>query len=194
MTLPAAAAAQFAAPPAPARAGQQEAPARTPDVVYVPTPQAVVDAMLKLARVTATDIVYDLGCGDGRIVITAAREFGASGVGIDIDPARIKEARANAAAAGVSDRVTFLEQDLFQTDISRATVLTLYLLPSLNRQLIPKIMKELKPGTRIVSHAFDMGAWAPERQIEVDGRHVYFWTVPEPGAPGAPGVPGQAVR
>jgi SAM-dependent methyltransferase len=186
LLLPTVVSAQVAAPLSlPAQAA--EAPARTPDVVYVPTPQTVVDAMLKMAKVTASDTVYDLGCGDGRIVITAAKQSGAHGVGIDIDPARIREARANAAAAGVGDKVTFLEQDLFQTDISRATVLTLYLLPSLNRRLIPKIMKELKPGTRIVSHAFDMGDWAPEQHLEVDGRHVYFWTVPASGTPGAPG-------
>ena len=189
LLLPSLAFAQVAAPAA-SIAQSPEAPVRTPDVVYVPTPQTVVDAMLKLAKVTASDIVYDLGCGDGRIVITAARQYGAHGVGIDIDPVRNKEARQNAVTAGVSDKVTFLEQDLFQTDISRASVLTLYLLPSLNRRLIPKIMKELKPGTRIVSHAFDMGDWAPEQQLEVDGRHVYFWTVPAPGAPGTPGVPG----
>jgi SAM-dependent methyltransferase len=189
LLLPSVASAQAAAPAA-SIAQLPEAPVRTPDVVYVPTPQTVVDAMLKLAKVTASDVVYDLGCGDGRIVITAARQYGARGVGIDVDPARIKEARQNAVTAGVSDKVTFLEADLFQTDISRASVLTLYLLPSLNRRQIPKILKELKPGTRIVSHAFDMGDWAPEQQLEVDGRQVYFWTVPAPGAPGTPGVPG----
>ena len=163
-------------PPAPAAA---PAPARTPDVIYVPTPEDVVEAMLNVAKVTKDDVVYDLGCGDGRIVVTAAKKHGASGVGIDIDPQRIKEARENVRQAGVADKVTILEADLFTTDISRATVVTLYLLPSLNRKLMPKLMAELKPGTRIVSHAFDMGDWAPEQELEVNGRHVYYWTIPK---------------
>lgn len=151
---------------------------RTPDVIFVPTPTEVVEAMLKAAKVTKNDVVYDLGCGDGRIVITAAKEYGARGIGIDIDPQRISEARANAEKAGVTDRVKFLEQDLFETDFHEATVVTLYLLPSLNVKLRPKLLKELKPGTRIVSHAFDMGDWKPEQEIDVDGRTVYLWTVP----------------
>jgi ribosomal protein L11 methylase PrmA len=151
---------------------------RTPDVIYVPTPQEVVEAMLKVAKVGKNDVVYDLGCGDGRIVITAAKQYGARGVGIDIDPQRIQEARANVQSAGVGDRVQILEQDLFETDLSPATVVTLYLLPSLNLKLQPKLFKELKPGTRIVSHAFDMGDWKPEQELDVDGRKVYFWTIP----------------
>jgi ribosomal protein L11 methylase PrmA len=157
-----------------------QAPKRTPDVIYVPTPPEVVSAMLKVAKVGPNDVVYDLGCGDGRIVITAVKDFGAkSGVGIDIDPQRIAEARENAKTAGVTDKVKILEADLFETDISEATVVTLYLLPSLNVKLQPKLMKELKPGTRIVSHAFDMGDWAPEQELDVDGRKVYFWTIPK---------------
>jgi SAM-dependent methyltransferase len=159
-------------------AGQQPATEpRRPDVIYVPTPQNVVDAMLDMAKVTKNDVVYDLGCGDGRIVITAAK-LGARGVGIDIDPQRIKEARENAKTAGVEDRVQFLETDLFTADISKATVVTLYLLPSLNLKLQPKLFKELKPGTRIVSHSFDMGDWKPEQTREIEYRTIYFWTIP----------------
>jgi cyclopropane fatty-acyl-phospholipid synthase-like methyltransferase len=158
----------------------QDAPAkRTPDVIYVPTPPEVVAAMLKLAKVTKADVVYDLGCGDGRIPVTAAKEYGARGVGIDIDPQRIKEANENAKQAGVTDKVKFMEADLFTTDISQASVVTLYLLPSLNLKLMPKLKKELKPGTRIVSHSFDMGEeWKPEQTQEIDGRTIYFWTIP----------------
>ena len=153
---------------------------RAPDVIFVPTPQEVVDAMLKLAKVTKNDVVYDLGSGDGRIPITAAKTYGARGVGIDIDPQRIKEATENLKAAGVGDRVKFLNADLFTTDISEATVVTLYLLPSLNLKVLPKLNKELKPGTRIVSHAFDMGSSKPIETLNVNGRTVYFWTVPIP--------------
>lgn len=149
---------------------------RSPDVIYVPTPQEVVDAMLKVAKVTKNDMVYDLGCGDGRIVVTAAR-LGARGVGIDIDPQRIKEANENVAKNNVGDRVKILNQDLFTTDISPATVVTLYLLPSLNLKLRPTLWKTLKPGTRIVSHAFDMGDWKPEQTLNVEGRTVYYWTI-----------------
>ena len=150
---------------------------RTPDVVYVPTPQDVVDAMLALASVTAKDIVYDLGSGDGRIPITAAQKHGARAVGIDINPERIKEANQNLALAKVGDRVRFLNQDLFESDFSEATVVTLYLLPSLNLKLMPKL-KALRPGTRIVSHSFDMGnEWAPEKTQQVGGRTIYYWTV-----------------
>ena len=134
--------------------------------------------MLKVAKVTENDIVYDLGSGDGRIPVTAARVYGARAVGIDIDPERIAEANANAEASGVTDKVKFLNQDLFTTDFSEATVVTLYLLPSLNRKLQPKLMEELKPGTRIVSHAFDMGDWEPELKLNVGGRIVYLWTIP----------------
>jgi ribosomal protein L11 methylase PrmA len=156
----------------------QQAPLRSPDVIFVPTPQEVVDAMLKLAKVTKNDVVYDLGSGDGRIPITAAKTYGARGVGIDIDPQRIKEATENLKTAGVGERVKFLNQDLFTTDISEATVVTLYLLPSLNLKLLPKLNKELKPGTRIVSHAFDMGDAKPTETLNVNGRTVYFWTIP----------------
>jgi predicted RNA methylase len=157
---------------------QQTGTLRQPDVIYVPTPQEVVDAMLKLANVTAKDVVYDLGCGDGRIPITAAKSFGARGVGIDIDPQRIKEASENLKTAGVGDKVKFMNADLFETNISEATVVTLYLLPSLNIKLMPKLQKELRAGTRIVSHSFDMGAeWPPEKTEEINGRRIYYWTI-----------------
>jgi predicted RNA methylase len=157
---------------------QQAGTLRQPDVIYVPTPQEVVDAMLKLANVTSKDVVYDLGCGDGRIPITAAKNFGARGIGIDIDPQRIKEANENLKTSGVGDKVKFMNADLFETNISEATVVTLYLLPSLNIKLMPKLQKELKPGTRIVSHSFDMGAdWPAEKTEEVNGRRIYYWTV-----------------
>jgi SAM-dependent methyltransferase len=149
------------------------------DVPYVPTPETVVDAMLKMAEVGKTDVVYDLGCGDGRIVIAAAQKYGARGVGYDIDPERIKESNENAKKAGVSDRVKFAVQDLFEADFREATVVTLYLLPQVNLRLRPKLLAELKPGTRIVSHAFDMGDWKPDKTAEVDGRTIYFWVVPE---------------
>lgn len=155
-------------------------PLRTPDVIFVPTPHEVVQAMLKVAKVGPGDVVYDLGSGDGRIPIAAVKDFGAArATGIDIDPQRISEAEANRKQSGVGDRVRFLNQDLFQTDISEATVITLYLLPSLNTKLIPKFNAELKPGTRIVSHSFDMGDWVPEQTLSVGGRSVYFWTVPK---------------
>src|SRR5688572_33054288 len=155
------------------------------DVPYVPTPQSVVDAMLSLAAVNKDDVVYDLGCGDGRIVITAAKKYGARGVGIDIDPERIKEANASAKEAGVSDRVKFIEQDLFQTDFKEASVVTLYLLPDINLKLRPKLLSELKPGTRVVSHAFGLGDWDPIRTETIDtgtGEHlVFYWVVPPKG-------------
>ena len=161
-------------------AAQQAAPAplRSPDVIFVPTPQEVVDAMLKMAKVGPNDVIYDLGSGDGRIPITAARTYKARGVGIDIDPQRIREATENLKAAGVGDRVRFLNQYLFTTDISEASVVTLYLLPSLNLKVLPKLNKELKPGTRVVSHAFDMGEIKPEQTQNVNGRTIYMWTVP----------------
>jgi ribosomal protein L11 methylase PrmA len=167
------------APPAPAQATAQEAPTRRPDVIYVPTPQEVVEAMLQVANVTKNDIVYDLGCGDGRIPVTAAKKYGARGIGIDIDPQRIKEANENVQKSGVADKVKIMNADLFTTDISEATVVTLYLLPSLNQKLMPKLKSELKPGTRIVSHAFDMGDWKPEKELDVNGRKVYYWTIPK---------------
>lgn len=149
-----------------------------PDVIFVPTPQPVVDAMLKMANVRKGDILYDLGSGDGRIPITAARRFGVQGVGIDIDPERIAEANASAREAGVTHLVTFRNEDLFSADFSRASVVTLYLLESLNAKLRPKLLAELKPGTRIVSHAFTMGDWVPEKQQTIDGSTIYMWTVP----------------
>ncbi|MEA5604615.1 class I SAM-dependent methyltransferase [Nostoc sp. UHCC 0252] len=152
---------------------------RAGDVPYVPTPQPVVDAMLEVAKVGKNDVLYDLGSGDGRIVVTAAQKFGTRGVGIDINPERIQEANENAKKAGVTDRVKFVQQDLFTTDFSEATVVTLYLLPEVNLKLRPKILSELKPGTRIVSHAFDMGDWKPQQTLNVEGKTVYYWVVPE---------------
>jgi SAM-dependent methyltransferase len=157
---------------------QDSQPKRPLDVPYVPTSNAVVEAMLKLAGVKKTDIVYDLGCGDGRIVITAAKLYGAHGVGIDINPERIQEARANAKQAGVEALVKFEENDLFAADIHNATVVTLYLLPSVNLKLRPKLLSDLKEGTRVVSHSFDMGDWKPEKEEEVEGANVYLWTIP----------------
>lgn len=155
-------------------------PARSPDVIYVPTPEAVVDAMLEMAGVGPDDVLYDLGSGDGRIPVAAARQFGIRAVGIDINPVRIMEANANAEEAGVTDKVTFIEGDLFEANISEATVVTLYLLQSLNVKLRPKLLSELRPGTRIVSHSFDMAnEWEPELRREVDGSMIYLWTVPE---------------
>jgi len=148
-----------------AAAGAAAAGCSTPgvklDAPYVSTPQSVVDAMLRLADVRQSDMVYDLGCGDGRIVITAARLFGARGVGIDLDPRRIDEANAAARSAGVAGRVRFAVQDLFQTDFSEASVLALYLFPEMNARLLPKIRAELRPGSRVVSYQFGVGDWAP---------------------------------
>jgi SAM-dependent methyltransferase len=157
---------------------QQTGTLREPDVIYVPTPEQVVDAMLKLANVHQGDVVYDLGCGDGRMVVRAAKQYGVRGVGIDINPERIAEAKENAKENGVTNLVTFRNEDLFQADIKEASVVTLYLLTSLNIKLRPKLWRDLKPGTRIVSHAFDMGDWKPDKKMEVDGRTIYFWTVP----------------
>src|SRR6186713_726833 len=151
-----------------------------PDVIYVPTPQPVVDAMLDVAKVTASDVVYDLGSGDGRIVITAAKKYGARGVGIELDPALVRKARENAAAAGVGNRVRFMTQDLFTTDLRPATVVTLYLLQSINERLRPKLVRELKPGTRVVSHVFNMGPeWPPEKTVSVDRSRIFLWTLPD---------------
>ena len=156
----------------------QQAPARRPDIHWVPTPPAVVDAMLRLADVKPTDVVYDLGCGDGVIVATAAQKYGARAVGIDIDPVRVKEATERAQKMGVSDKVEIRQGDLFEAKIEDATVVTLYLLQSLNQKLMPKLKKELKPGTRVVSQSFSMGEeWPPEKTIDVDGRPVYLWTI-----------------
>lgn len=166
-------------PLAPALAQDVAVPTRRPDVIFVPTPEEVVDAMLQVAKVTKNDVVYDLGTGDGRIPVAAAKKYGARGVGIDIDPQRIKEANENVQKNGVGDRVQIRQADLFEANISEATVVTLYLLPSLNQKLMPKLMRDLRPGTRIVSHAFDMGDWKPEQELDVNGRKVYFWTIPK---------------
>lgn len=159
---------------------QQSAPARQPDVIYVPTPSDVVNAMLKLANVSSNDVVYDLGSGDGRIVIAAAKMYGARGVGIDIDPERTREATANAQKNGVADKVTFRTEDLFLADISPATVVTLYLSGPVNSRLAPKLMKELSPGTRVVSHAFDLGNWRPQQRTSVSQRPIFLWVVAAP--------------
>jgi precorrin-6B methylase 2 len=159
------------------------------DVPYVPTTEEAVRAMLKLADVKETDIIYDLGCGDGRIVIAAAKTYGARGAGIDIDPERIREAKDNAKKAGVENLVRFEKNDLFQAHIREATVVTLFLLPSVNLKLRPKLLQELKPGTRVVSNTFDMGDWRPEKEQSLPGAdddeaaylsHKFFlWTIPQ---------------
>ncbi len=151
---------------------------RRSDVPYVPTPEEVVAEMLKLANVSKGDVVYDLGCGDGRIIIAAAKA-GARGVGVDIDPDRIRDSKENAEKAGVTDRVKFIEGDLFEANISGATVVTLYLLPEVNLRLRPKLLRELKPGTRIVSHNYDLGDWKPEKTVRLGDRILYYWVVPE---------------
>jgi SAM-dependent methyltransferase len=159
-----------------------EAPTLIPEVPYFPTPGPVVDAMLKLARVGPDDLVYDLGCGDGRIVITAAAKYGARGYGVDIDPAPLIRARHDAERAGVAERVRFERGDLFGADLHPATVVTLYLFESLNRRLLPKLRTELRPGARIVSHRFGMGTeWPPDRVLSVGDSTIYLWTVPAPG-------------
>ncbi|QRK06174.1 methyltransferase domain-containing protein [Archangium violaceum] len=165
--------------------GQQEE-VQAPEVPFVPTPQDDVDQMLELAGVKPGDVVYDLGSGDGRIVITAVQKYGARGVGVDINPVRISEANENARRAGVEDQVEFRQGDLFKADIGDASVVTLYLLPSVNERLKPKLLAELKPGTRIVSHDFDMGDWKPVKQIETNGSTLYLWVVPERGGHRAP--------
>ena len=168
------------AAPAAQQAPPQAAPARPPDVRWVPTRDEVVTGMLELAKVTSSDIVYDLGCGDGKIVIAAALKYGARGVGIDIDPERIKEANQNAQNAGVAAKVRFILGDIFDPNvpISEATVVTLFLLPKLNLQLRPRLWKELQPGTRVVSNSFDMGDWTPETTRQFGNYTVYFWTIP----------------
>jgi hypothetical protein len=143
------------------------APLHAEEVPYVQTPQTVVEAMLELAGVRGTDFLIDLGSGDGRIVITAAQKLGARGVGIDYDAHLVEESTANAEKAGVADRVRFLKEDLFEADLSAATVVTMYLLPDVNLQLRPKLLAELRPGARVVSHDWDMGDWAPEAKVEV---------------------------
>jgi trans-aconitate methyltransferase len=167
-------------------AGAQKAPPKPLDVPYVPTPELVVAEMLEIAGVRGNDVLYDLGSGDGRIVITAARRFGTRGVGYDIDPERVREAKANAQEAGVTDKVRFVQGDIFDADIKDASVVTLYLLPVVNLRLRPKLLRDLKPGTRIVSHNYDMGDWTPEqtRRMIVNGTEhtVYLWTVPPKAA------------
>jgi SAM-dependent methyltransferase len=160
-------------------AAQVQPQSRPPDVPYVPTSPEVVDEMLRIANVTREDVLYDLGSGDGRIVIAAAQKFGTRGIGVDINPKRISEAQANAEQAGVTDRVQFLQQDLFETDIRDATVVTLYLLPKINLKLRPILLRDLKPGTRVVSHEFDMGDWRADRAVQTaGGNNIYFWVIP----------------
>lgn len=157
----------------------RQGPARTPDIYFAPTQQPVADAMLKLARVSANDIVYDLGSGDGRILITAAQKYGARGVGIEIDPRLVEISRQVAREGEVADRVTFVEGDLFTADISAATIVTLYLSTSVNGRLEPKLRRELRPGTRVVSHQFGIGNWAPVETVRAqDGTDLFLWTIP----------------
>lgn len=153
-------------------------PRGAPDVIYVPTPQAAVDAMLALAEVGPDDVVYDLGSGDGRIPITAARRHGARAVGVEINPRLVREARTAAKAAGVADKVRFEEADLFHLRFRKATVVTLYLLPELNLRLKPRLLADLPPGARIVSYQFDMGDWTPERTIKLPEGELFLWRVP----------------
>jgi SAM-dependent methyltransferase len=160
---------------------QAVAPARALDVPYVPTPMPVVDAMLHLAGVKKSDMLIDLGCGDGRIVIRAAERFGCRGIGVDLDPLRVSEAEQNAREKKVQHLVRFVVGDVFEFDFSQATVVTMYLLPSINLKLRPRLLAELAPGTRIVSHDFGMGDWRPERQREVENSVIYLWTVPPRG-------------
>jgi SAM-dependent methyltransferase len=158
--------------------GLQIAKGASPDVPYVSTPHAIVDEMVRLADVKANDVVYDLGCGDGRLVIAAVKKTGCRGVGIDIDPERIKESRANARAAGVQDRVRFVEQNFFASDIREATVMLIYLFPDVNIRLRAKFLSEMKPGSRLVSHAFDMGDWKPDNSASIGAQRVYYWVIP----------------
>jgi len=171
------AAAIFAASGAGARQTAGPSSGIHPDIHYVPTSNGVADAMLKLAKVTADDVVYDLGSGDGRIVIAAAKKYGARGVGVELDPELIKAANKNALKAGVADRVTFRQADLFKTDFSDATVVALYLSNSINMRLASILQRQLKPGARIVSHRFDMGSWRPEADVKLEGTRVYLWTI-----------------
>jgi ribosomal protein L11 methylase PrmA len=156
-------------------------PQRKPDIGYIPTSQEIVEAMLTLAGVSEDDILYDLGSGDGRVVIAAAQQFGSRGVGIDIDPERIREANENAQTAGVSDRVQFRQQDLFESDFSEATVVILYLLPHLNLRLRPELFRQLRPGASVVSHDFDMGDWKPDHAMQIQMQEestLYYWVIP----------------
>ena len=157
-------------------------PAREPDIFFVPTSEAVADEMLTLARITADDVVYDLGSGDGRIVMLAAQKYRARGVGIEIDPKLVARAKAVAAQAEVGDRVRFIEGDLFEAEIREATLVTLYLSPRVNAKLEPKLKAELRPGTRVVSHQFAIGMWPPEKTLRAtDGTLLYLWTIPPKG-------------
>lgn len=171
--------------------GQGAKPRRDPDVPYVPTTEKAVQEMLKLANVKKSDVVYDLGCGDGRIVIAAAKTYGAHGVGIDINPVRIKEAKENAKKAGVEHLVRFEENDLFEADFHEATVVTLFLLPNINLKLKPRLLEQLKPGTRVVSNTFDMGDWKAEKEKSLDNpddedtylsNKFFLWTIPQRAA------------
>jgi SAM-dependent methyltransferase len=163
-----------------AGSSSQQRPARDPDIFFVPTAEAIADEMLKLARVTADDVVYDLGSGDGRIVILAAQKYGARGVGVELDPRLVETSRQIAREAQVADKVTFIVGDLFDAPISEATVVTLYLSYSVNRRLKPKLLRELRPGTRVVSHQFSMGTWTPEKRIAAeDHTDLMLWTVPQ---------------
>ena len=175
--------AALAAAPAAAQGTQNWS---TVDVVYVPTPYDVVEEMLRMAGVRKGDVLFDLGSGDGRIPIAAAKKFGIRATGIEIDPALAGQAEQHARNAGVGALVEFRQEDLFKTDFRDATVVTLYLQPHLNLKLRPRLWAELKPGTRIVSHQFDMGDWPPEKRWERNGHTVYLWTVPGPGKPRAP--------
>ena len=163
-----------------AQTTDQRRPTRTPDIFFVPTWQPVVYQMLELADVKADDLVYDLGSGDGRIVILAAQQYGARGVGIEIDPKLVEISRQVAREAQVADKVVFLEGDLFTTNISRATVVTLFLSPGVNKKLEPKLRSELRPGTRIVSHQFGIGTWPPQKTVRAveDGTDLFLWVVP----------------
>lgn len=174
-----ASAAGCAAPLAPSTPAAPAARAEPPrlDVPFVRTHDRIVDLMLELGAVTGDDVLYDLGCGDGRIAITAAHRLGTRAVGIDIDPQRIVESRENARRAGVEGRVRFAVQDLFETDLREATVVMLYLLPEVNLRLRPKLLRELRPGARVVSHQYDMGDWKPDRVVELGGETVYLWTI-----------------
>jgi ubiquinone/menaquinone biosynthesis C-methylase UbiE len=163
-------------------AAPRQAQKKRLDAPFVPSMVEIAEGMLKLAKVTKDDVVYDLGCGDGRIVIMAAKKFGARGVGVDIDRERIRESNRNARKAGVAGRVRFIRQDLFETNISKATVVTLYLKPEVNLRLRPKLLRELKPGTRVVSNSFDMGDWVPDKIEAVLGNSIYFWIIPQKSA------------
>jgi SAM-dependent methyltransferase len=159
-------------------AAGQQAPPRVPDIYFAPTAYSVADAMLKLARVRPGDVVYDLGSGDGRIVILAAQKYGARGVGIELQPRLVEISRQVAREGAVADRVTFIEGDLFTADISEATVVTLYLSRTVNMQLEPKLKRELRPGTRIVSHQFPIGYWRPDESLRVEDEELLLWTIP----------------